>query len=286
MLPFGGGPKLTDEQLLTAGQLRALEARLAPANPKARRPVTRQGVRVSRSRRRDRATPSSTTRTRRSATQLASVHRDGRRKWIYARQPSGRYYRARTLVSLALLAFLVAAPFVRIRGQPLVLLNVLERRFVLFGIVFWPQDFYLVVLVALAGHRHARAVHRGGRPGLVRLAVPADGVHGDGVPPHRVPDRRLGRAAAAARRGAVDGGRLGPRRVQARAVLRPRRSPSPTCSSPTSSAPARSGPSSPTRRAQHLAGLVAITVFSLALLRRLRPLPRAGLHARLSRTAG
>ena len=81
---------------------------------------------------------------------LASVQKDGRRKWVYARQPSGRYYQARTLVSLALLAFLVAAPFVSFRGQPLVLLNVLERRFVLFGIVFWPQDFHLVVLVALA----------------------------------------------------------------------------------------------------------------------------------------
>ena len=38
------------------------------------------------------------------------------------------------------------APFVTVGGQPLMLLNVLERRFVLFGVVFWPQDFYLVVL--------------------------------------------------------------------------------------------------------------------------------------------
>ena len=81
--------------------------------------------------------------------QLASVHRDGRRKWVYARQPSGRFYRARTLVGVALLAFLVAAPVIEVNGQPLVLLNVLERRFALFGLVFWPQDFYLVVLIAL-----------------------------------------------------------------------------------------------------------------------------------------
>jgi cytochrome c oxidase accessory protein FixG len=81
--------------------------------------------------------------------QLASVHRDGRRKWVYARQPAGRFYRARTLVGVALLGFLVAAPVIEVNGQPLVLLNVLERRFVLFGLVFWPQDFYLVVLIAL-----------------------------------------------------------------------------------------------------------------------------------------
>jgi polyferredoxin len=83
--------------------------------------------------------------------ELASVHRDGRRKWVYARQPSGRFYRARTAVAIALIAFLVGAPFVELNGQPLVLLNVLERRFVLFGLVFWPQDFYLVVLIALTG---------------------------------------------------------------------------------------------------------------------------------------
>ena len=31
--------------------------------------------------------------------ELASVARDGRRKWIYARQPSGGLYRARTALS-------------------------------------------------------------------------------------------------------------------------------------------------------------------------------------------
>lgn len=81
--------------------------------------------------------------------ELASIARDGRRRWIYARQPSGRFYRWRTIVSGFLLAFLLLAPFIHFRGQPLVLLNVLERRFVFFGIVFWPQDFHLVVLIAL-----------------------------------------------------------------------------------------------------------------------------------------
>ena len=81
--------------------------------------------------------------------ELASVHKDGRRKWIYARRPSGRLYEARTYLSWFLLAFLFAAPFVKVGGQQLVLLNFLERRFVLLGMVFPPQDFYLVVLLAL-----------------------------------------------------------------------------------------------------------------------------------------
>lgn len=81
--------------------------------------------------------------------ELASVARDGRRRWIYARQPSGRFYRARTAVSLVLLAFLLFAPFVTVNGQPLMMLNILERRFVLLGVFFRPQDFYLVVMAAL-----------------------------------------------------------------------------------------------------------------------------------------
>jgi cytochrome c oxidase accessory protein FixG len=80
---------------------------------------------------------------------LASVAPDGRRRWIYARQPSGRFYRARSLVSVVLLAVLAAGPFVTVGGQPAVLLNVLERRFVVLGVAFWPQDFALVVLIAL-----------------------------------------------------------------------------------------------------------------------------------------
>jgi cytochrome c oxidase accessory protein FixG len=81
--------------------------------------------------------------------ELASVAPDGRRRWIYARQPAGRLYRGRTLVGAALLAMLVAGPFVEVGGQPAVLLNILARRFVFLGLVFWPQDFALVVLVAL-----------------------------------------------------------------------------------------------------------------------------------------
>ncbi|BCS34422.1 cytochrome c oxidase accessory protein CcoG [Luteitalea sp. TBR-22] len=83
--------------------------------------------------------------------ELASVHKDGRRKWVYARKPSGRFYAARTYVSYVLLALLFFGPFVTLHGQPILLLNVLERKFIVFGIVFWPQDFYLLVLCVLTG---------------------------------------------------------------------------------------------------------------------------------------
>ena len=83
--------------------------------------------------------------------ELASVGRDGRRKWVYARKPAGRFHTARTLVSYVLLALLFLGPFIRVQGQPILLLNVLERKFIILGIVFWPQDFYLLVLCVLTG---------------------------------------------------------------------------------------------------------------------------------------
>jgi hypothetical protein len=81
--------------------------------------------------------------------ELASVNPDGTRKWVYAQKPEGRFSNARSIVSLVLLAFFFVAPFVRIQGNPLVLFNIVERKFILFGIVFWTQDFYLLVLTMI-----------------------------------------------------------------------------------------------------------------------------------------
>jgi cytochrome c oxidase accessory protein FixG len=79
----------------------------------------------------------------------ASLRKDGQRKWIFPKKPHGRFYTARTIVSWFLLAFLIGAPLLRVDGHPFMLLNILERKFVLFGMIFFPQDFYLVVLAVL-----------------------------------------------------------------------------------------------------------------------------------------
>ena len=70
----------------------------------------------------------------------------GSRKWLYPRLDMGRYFRARAGLAVVLLVGLFAGPWVRIAGEPLFLFNVLERRFVFFGVPFWPQDFYLVAI--------------------------------------------------------------------------------------------------------------------------------------------
>ncbi len=80
---------------------------------------------------------------------IGTVDASGKRIWIYPKKPAGRYYNARTVFSWVLLALLFAGPFLRLNGQPLILLNVVERKFILFGLAFWPQDFHLFALAAL-----------------------------------------------------------------------------------------------------------------------------------------
>jgi len=80
---------------------------------------------------------------------LGIVSSEGKRKWVYPKQPSGVYYRARTILSVLLLAFLFGTPFLTVNGHPLMLFNVLERKFILFGTAFGPHDFYLFVLLMI-----------------------------------------------------------------------------------------------------------------------------------------
>ncbi|MFO1475177.1 MAG: cytochrome c oxidase accessory protein CcoG [Verrucomicrobiota bacterium] len=80
---------------------------------------------------------------------LSTADREGRRMWLYPRRPSGRFYRARTWVSWFLLAIMFVGPFVRINGNPLLLLNVIERKFIILGHIFWPQDMVITAVTLL-----------------------------------------------------------------------------------------------------------------------------------------
>ncbi|MFT5090288.1 MAG: cytochrome c oxidase accessory protein FixG [Candidatus Latescibacterota bacterium] len=81
---------------------------------------------------------------------LGNITRDGKRLKIYPKRPSGRYHSARRIASWFLLAFLFTGPLLRINGQPLLLLNIIDRKFVFFGVPFWPQDLYLFMFAMLS----------------------------------------------------------------------------------------------------------------------------------------
>ncbi len=81
---------------------------------------------------------------------LSTVNDAGKRVWVYPKKPSGRFYTARTIVSWFLLLFLFGAPFIKINGHPFIMLNLLERKFVIFAVPFGPHDFYIFLLGFIA----------------------------------------------------------------------------------------------------------------------------------------
>jgi cytochrome c oxidase accessory protein FixG len=80
---------------------------------------------------------------------IGTVDEMGKRIWVYPKKPQGRYYNARTWVSMVLLILLFGLPFVKIHGDPILLFNIIERKFILFGIVFTPQDLHLFALAMI-----------------------------------------------------------------------------------------------------------------------------------------
>lgn len=81
---------------------------------------------------------------------IATVDGQGKRNWIYAKQPKGRWYNIRSWVSLLYFSVFFSLPFISINGRPLFMLNVVEGKFILFGAIFWPQDFFIFGLAMLA----------------------------------------------------------------------------------------------------------------------------------------
>lgn len=77
---------------------------------------------------------------------IATVDASGNRVWVYPKKPSGKFHNKRIIVSALLLTIFFAAPWINIAGQPLILLNLFERKFVILGQVFWPQDFFLFAI--------------------------------------------------------------------------------------------------------------------------------------------
>ncbi len=77
---------------------------------------------------------------------VATIDKDGHRKYIHPKKPKGRLYNFRTIASIVYLIIFFTLPFIKIDGEPLFLFNVLERKFIFFGQIFGPQDFFIFAL--------------------------------------------------------------------------------------------------------------------------------------------
>ena len=76
------------------------------------------------------------------------------RQKIYPREIDGRFQRLRTLAAWVLLGIFYLIPWLRWNGRQAVLFDLPARKFHIFGLTLWPQDFFfltwLLVIAALA----------------------------------------------------------------------------------------------------------------------------------------
>ncbi len=81
---------------------------------------------------------------------VSNLDKKGNRIGIYPKKPKGKFHNWRIVVAAILIVIMAGTPFIKVNGNPYILLDVLQRKFILFGVVFWPQDFHILAISFLA----------------------------------------------------------------------------------------------------------------------------------------
>ena len=82
---------------------------------------------------------------------IGTVDAKGDRNWIFPKKPKGKLTNYRQYTSYLLLAIFFIWPFLKVNGRPFLLLDIIDRKFIIFGNIFWPQDMHIFFFVMLAG---------------------------------------------------------------------------------------------------------------------------------------
>ncbi len=77
---------------------------------------------------------------------IATIDNEGKRAFIHPTKPFGKFYNWRSYFTWIYLIVFITLPFIKVNGDPLFLFNVPEKKFILFGAIFWPQDFFIFML--------------------------------------------------------------------------------------------------------------------------------------------
>lgn len=77
---------------------------------------------------------------------VATISKEGNRNYIQPQKPKGKLYNLRSYFSYFYLVLFFTLPFIKIGGEPIFLINILERKFILFGKIFWSQDFFIFAI--------------------------------------------------------------------------------------------------------------------------------------------
>lgn len=81
---------------------------------------------------------------------LTTLEKDGSRRWLFPKLSRGYYWRVRQLVGFLLIAVFVIIPHLKSNGKPLFLLDITQRKFILFGTTFLPTDTLMMALLMVS----------------------------------------------------------------------------------------------------------------------------------------
>ncbi|MEI7589304.1 MAG: cytochrome c oxidase accessory protein CcoG [Chitinophagia bacterium] len=77
---------------------------------------------------------------------ISTISKEGNRNYVNPQKPSGKLYNLRSYFSYFYLVLFFTLPFIKVEGEPVFLFNVLERKFIFFSKIFWPQDFFIFAI--------------------------------------------------------------------------------------------------------------------------------------------
>jgi cytochrome c oxidase accessory protein FixG len=80
---------------------------------------------------------------------VSTVTDSGKRNWIYALKPTGKWYNYRKYIAYFYLAIFFIIPFIKINDLPFMMINIPNGKFILFSKIFWPQDFFIFAIAMI-----------------------------------------------------------------------------------------------------------------------------------------
>lgn len=80
---------------------------------------------------------------------VGTIDQKGKRKYIFPKKPKGWFTDRRTFASIVYLIVFLTLPWIKMNGEPFIMINVLKRKFIIFGQIFGPQDFFIFALAMI-----------------------------------------------------------------------------------------------------------------------------------------
>lgn len=81
---------------------------------------------------------------------LSTLHKDGRRRWMYPIPEFGKWWKGRLVVAWGLIALFMALPVLKINGKPTIFIDLAHREFTFFGLTLYPTDTFLLTLFLMS----------------------------------------------------------------------------------------------------------------------------------------